>query len=58
MKKHWKKGSYVGYIRQGHVIDAFADLLRGAVGSLGQSLGAHFLKQTLRSLKGHQEMPF
>lgn len=48
--------SYVGYIGEGHVVDAFADLLRGAEGSLGQSLRAHFLKHTLRSLKGHQEV--
>lgn len=49
--------SYIGHICQGHVIDAFADLPRGAVGSFGQSLGAHFFKQALRCLKGHQEVP-
>lgn len=53
----WHKVSYVGDICQGHIINAFADLLRGAVGSLGQSLSAHFFKQTLRCLKGHQEVP-
>lgn len=50
-------GSYIGDICQGHVINAFADLLGGTVGALSQSLSAHFFKQTLRCLKGHQEVP-
>jgi len=46
-----RASSYVGDVRQGDVVDVFGDFLSGAVGSLGQSLSADGLQQTLRSLQ-------
>lgn len=39
--------SYVGDVSQGDVVNVFGDFLRRVVGSVGQSMSAHGLQQTL-----------